>query len=168
MGMTKLEVVEPAHPIGLQLPVSATLSRCLSRATSPLVFLPQLSDRFLRLLLQLVQRYSSWMTLALASRAADPRQQQQLAPSTAASPTAEVSSEVGAASSLKPPTGGPTWVAQMPVEDLAVLLRDLQVRARPHAFEFMRSLLSDGVLSDGVLCLSEASIIQLFPNVVPK
>lgn len=124
--MTKLEVIEPAHPMGLQLPISAALLRCLSRATSPLVFLPQLSDRFLRLQLQLVQRYATWMKQAFSSRASsDPNQQQQQAAPPPA--TSEAGSEGGGAPSGLNPAVNPSWVANLPVEDLAVLLRDLQV-----------------------------------------
>ena len=124
MGMSRLELLSPPHPLGLQLPISAALARCLQRATSPDVFLPQLSDRFLRLMLQLARRYATWMEQALASRSASPEQQQQQQQAMSAAAT-EAGSD-GGAGPVSTSTN-PVWVSQLPVEDLAVLLRDLQL-----------------------------------------
>ena len=89
----------------------------------------QLSDRFLRLLLQLAKRYSTWVGQVLASRAnaavPDAQQQQQQPQGVAAAATSSEGgglSPDGAASS-----GPPPWAAQLPVEDLAVFMRDLKV-----------------------------------------
>ena len=83
----------------------------------------QLSDRFLRLLLQLSKRYSTWVGQVLASRTATPpdqqQQQQQLQTST--------SEGGGALSPESAALGPPAWASQMPLEDLAVFMRDLQV-----------------------------------------
>ena len=131
MGMSRLDLLSPPHPLGLQLPISAALARCLQRATSLDVFLPQLSDRFLRLMLQLARRYATWMEQALASRSAstEQQQQQQLQRQQAASAAvSDAGSEGGAVPAGPVSTStNPVWVSQLPVEDLAVLLRDLQL-----------------------------------------
>ncbi|KAG2428415.1 hypothetical protein HXX76_011535 [Chlamydomonas incerta] len=57
---------DPSPP--LLLAPSAALLRCLRRAASPDVVLPPLTDRFLRLALQLAQRYATWALAATAAR----------------------------------------------------------------------------------------------------
>mgnify|MGYP001807556305 CR=1 FL=1 len=52
----------------LLLSASGALLRCLRRAASPEVVLPPLTDRFLRLALQLAQRYATWVLAATAAR----------------------------------------------------------------------------------------------------
>lgn len=51
-----------------QVAATAVLLRCLRRAISPDVVLPPLTDRFLRLALQLAQRYAAWIAASTAAR----------------------------------------------------------------------------------------------------
>ncbi|KAG2451026.1 hypothetical protein HYH02_004295 [Chlamydomonas schloesseri] len=59
-------VAPPPPPLALA--ASGALLRCLRRAASPDVVLPPLTDRFLRLVLQLAQRYATWVLAATAAR----------------------------------------------------------------------------------------------------
>ena len=82
-------------------------------------------------MLQLARRYATWMEQALASRSAstEQQQQQQLQRQQAASAAvSDAGSEGGAVPAGPVSTStNPVWVSQLPVEDLAVLLRDLQL-----------------------------------------
>ncbi|GIL88600.1 hypothetical protein Vretimale_19142 [Volvox reticuliferus] len=51
-----------------QLAATVALLRCLRRAVSPDIVLPPLTDRFLRLALQLAQRYATWVSAATTAR----------------------------------------------------------------------------------------------------
>lgn len=55
-------------PARVRLPPSAALAEGLSHISDPSVFLPQLADRFLRLVLQLGQRYITWAAGLVAVR----------------------------------------------------------------------------------------------------
>mmetsp|Transcript_18657 Transcript_18657/g.40080 ORF Transcript_18657/g.40080 Transcript_18657/m.40080 type:complete len:830 (-) Transcript_18657:232-2721(-) len=154
-AMEKLETVSPAHPLGVQLPVSAALVHCLQRCTSQDVFLLQLADRYLRLAMQLGQRYGTWVQAALSARKDAQQHQAQQGPSAHPTPTlggaaaghsiaaggaagaAGASSDGGALTSNggAASAGGAakpvslSWVGQLPVEDLAVLQHDVELIA---------------------------------------
>lgn len=59
----------PAGAPAVRLQASAVLATSLSRCLAPDVFLRPLADKFAKLTLQLVARYSGWLAAGLAARA---------------------------------------------------------------------------------------------------
>eukprot|EP00887_Chlorella_sp_A99_P001064 scaffold14.g1064.t1 len=136
--------LDPAPPAVAGAPAlafapSAAVWAALQRASAPDVFLPQLADRFLKLALQLVARYCSWVQASLAQRnggqegdgGAEPEPQQQDADAgggggAAAQAPAAAGGEDrggGAAAAARP------WAAAATPEQLAALWGDLDALA---------------------------------------
>ncbi|KAG2501945.1 hypothetical protein HYH03_000443 [Edaphochlamys debaryana] len=106
-----------------QLAPSLVLLRCLRRAASPDVVLPPLTDRFLRLALQLTQRYAAWVAAAAAARrdaAAHPPQPPQPPQQAAGGDGA------GAAPPAPGPSGPAAWAGTIPAEELAAVVHDAE------------------------------------------
>jgi hypothetical protein len=137
------------HAAALHLAVSACLWGCLQRSLSPGVFLPQLGDRFVRLLTQLLVRFHTWLLEVVQQRqqaaAAQaqgpappanpaapaapaaaggqaPAQQQQ--PAAAAAGATGPVSPGGAAPREAPRSGPAAWAPSMPVESVALICAD--------------------------------------------
>lgn len=126
--MDRLETAQ-GLPLGLQLPISAALLRCLQRCTSPEIFLHPLADRFLRLVLQLGQRYTNWHAAVLAVRKDPAAAAAATAPNGSAaalpSPTGTLPSPTGASAGGASTGTSLAWVANLAVEDLSVFYSDL-------------------------------------------
>ncbi|GAX80853.1 hypothetical protein CEUSTIGMA_g8288.t1 [Chlamydomonas eustigma] len=129
-GCTGLELVKPPNTLGLQLPASATVERCLRRAVSSDVFLVPLGDRFLRLLLQIVQRYRTWVQQGLSTRV---KAAAVTEPLSGSQPSVTVTSETlgggveGEASVSNDAAAEPSWLSTLPTEDLSVFVSDLSI-----------------------------------------
>lgn len=123
-------------PPGTALAATSTLIRCLGRAASADLYMPPLADKFLRLALQLAQRYAYWIAVgtaarkeALAAAAAGqqppsaPQQQQPAAGSAADSAAvADGSAAGGAGLERNRPAG--SFFALLPAEDLGSVISD--------------------------------------------
>ncbi|GLC45905.1 hypothetical protein PLESTF_000710900 [Pleodorina starrii] len=114
-----------------QLAATAALLRCLRRAVSPDVVLPPLTDRFLRLALQLAQRYAAWAAAAAAAR----REAQAGAPAAAAAApphTPPPAQGAGGAAGGSPtgavagPSGPAAWAPSLPLEELLSVVADTE------------------------------------------
>ncbi len=106
--------------------------RCLARAASPDVVLPPLTDRFLRLALQLSQRYATWLgALAQARRDAAASAAAPPAAGAAAAGTPPPAGAAGVAGTGAGPAvaaaAGPmAWVGSLPAEELMAAVHDAE------------------------------------------
>ncbi|KXZ52971.1 hypothetical protein GPECTOR_8g343 [Gonium pectorale] len=136
LSADRLEAPPPLAPGGAadpltaaaapQLAPTATLLRCLRRATSPEVVLPPLTDRFLRLALQLAQRYAAWLaTAATARREAVAAAAAGGGGAGALGVVPGAAAAAGAAGSPAP-TGAAAWATSMSAEELLVVVADAE------------------------------------------
>ncbi|GIL63172.1 hypothetical protein Vafri_17283 [Volvox africanus] len=123
-----------------QLAPTAALLRCLRRAVSSDVVLPLLTDRFLRLALQLAQRYATWVSAATTARreaaaaaAAGAVAGGGTAPVAGAvtPPTAQGAGSGGAGSPGSGggagPSGSAAWAPTLPADELFAVVSDTLV-----------------------------------------
>ncbi|EFJ51678.1 component of oligomeric golgi complex 2 [Volvox carteri f. nagariensis] len=119
-----------------QLAATAALLRCLRRAVSPDVVLPPLTDRFLRLVLQLAQRYATWVAAAATARREGP------APAAAGAGTAgsgvapvtptaaPLAQGVGSGATGSPggasPSGPAAWAPMLPADEVFAVVADTE------------------------------------------
>ncbi len=139
--------------LGLQLAVSGALWRCLQRCHSPETFLPQITDKFLKLALQLCSRYSSWLATVAQIRREAPQQQQQQAQQqgqqqSPGQPGQQQGSSPGQqgqqggaapANGAAGQQGGLLWPATVTAEDLALIFNDAEVLAVLVAEQFTKA-----------------------------
>ncbi|KAK9787882.1 hypothetical protein WJX73_008548 [Symbiochloris irregularis] len=131
--------------LALQLLPSFQLQLCLSRAISQDVFLRPLSDRVVRLSLQLVARFTSWLQAGLEARAAAAQEDATQHSTTAGRPMQHHHPAEGPASSAPQAEaaerGGPhQWALEASVDHLARLRADVDEVAEWVQVDFAQSL----------------------------
>lgn len=125
-----------------RLKATAVLAACMAKCTDPATYLVPLGDRFLRLLLQLLARYRSWLQeVVTARREAAAKAAAAAAAAAAAGPGAAAAAAAGedgstggagspagaAAGTAAPAAKGPAgWAGGASVDDLVMLLCDVQ------------------------------------------
>lgn len=138
-GDTKKEDVS----LGLALQPSAVLWDCLQRCWQEDVFIKAVSDKFFKLTLQLLSRYSTWLSAGLSARK---------------STTSE-----------RPPGGG--WALTATAEDFLLVSHDVKVLGLKIKESYVQHVLQALVPSTGdVLTVVERSILQgadLLMEIIP-
>eukprot|EP00200_Dunaliella_tertiolecta_P002070 CAMPEP_0202343412 /NCGR_PEP_ID=MMETSP1126-20121109/3543_1 /ASSEMBLY_ACC=CAM_ASM_000457 /TAXON_ID=3047 /ORGANISM="Dunaliella tertiolecta, Strain CCMP1320" /LENGTH=1109 /DNA_ID=CAMNT_0048934475 /DNA_START=46 /DNA_END=3376 /DNA_ORIENTATION=- len=180
----------PSEPASVSLPPSVALVACLDRAAAPNVYLPQVADRFLRLTLQLGQRYKAWVASIVAARKDKAGPHPSAAPQTpsaaAAAPQMPSTPSTFPSSSLGPkqqPAGAATpqspdkgqgspsntaWVVPLSIEEVMAVQQDMETAGAYLAEDFadmfvalLRQSLGSGEQQDHVYASAHAALQQL-------